>query len=527
MMFNFKNTFILSLIFSLISCSTVVKKDDVTGNSKKYQDHVQDLKNKESIDETSLAKFDNYYEENSALRKIIEVKSKQRGIKLSDPSWTDFPVTIDMNAVPLRSFFELLSKLTKINFIVGDEVKGNVTVRVKNVNWIETLDMVLREKNLISEVNKSGNVIIIHTHDVATSQSDSLQKALTAKGTASRAYSGLEAKSTAIIKLNYTKPDVLAQQMKDIIASLDGGASPGQAQGGGANSRASFVIDSRTNSIIIQATNSDMEWIKSAVIGLDRPTKQVLVEVYIVDATDNFQRELGSRVGLFNKGTTKAFENASISGTMGGATAAATNSITSATGTNMALNSLNGTVADNSITSAKGSLALLLSSTKTDIRLELQAMQDENLIKIVSNPKLFIIDNEQATITDGQEVPYFSQAQAGATPSVAFKNASLQLQVKPSIIDDGNIYLDLVINNDVPLKGSSPPPISKKELKTKLLVKDGGIAMIGGINKMNDVTDETGIPLLANVPLIGNLFKSSLNQKNKSQLYIFISPKVL
>ena len=525
MTFTLRNTFIFVLIFSLISCSAVVK-DDVNGNSKKFQDHVQDLKSKESIDETSLAKFDNYYEENSSLRKIIEVKSKQRGIKLSDPSWTDFPVTIDINAVPLRTFFELLSTLTKINFIIGDEVKGNVTVKVKNVNWTETLDMVLREKNLISEVNKSGNVIIIHTHDVATSQSDSLQKALTAKGTASKAYAGLEAKSTAIIKLNYTKPDVLAQQMKDIIASLDGGAAGGQAQGG-ANSRASFVIDARTNSIIIQATNSDMEWIKSAVIGLDRPTKQVLVEVYIVDATDNFQRELGSRVGLFNKGTTTAFENASVSGTMGGAATAATNSITSATGTNMALNSLNGTVADNSIASAKGSLALLLSSTKTDIRLELQAMQDENLIKIVSNPKLFIIDNEQATITDGQEVPYFSQAQAGATPSVAFKNASLQLQVKPSIIDDGNIYLDLVINNDVPLKGTSPPPISKKELKTKLLVKDGGIAMIGGINKTNDVTDETGIPLLANVPLLGNLFKSSLNQKNKSQLYIFISPKVL
>jgi type IV pilus assembly protein PilQ len=525
MILNLKNILIFSLIFSLVSCSALVK-DDVNGNSKKYQDHVQDLKNKESIDETSLAKFDNYYEENSALRKIIEIKSKQRGIKLSDPSWVDYPVTIDLNAVPLRSLFELLSKLTKINFIVGEEVKGDITINVKDVNWIETLDMVLREKNLISEVNKSGNVILIHSFDLATSQSDSLQKTLTAKGNAARAYAGLEAKSTAIIKLNYTKPDVLAQQMKDIIASLETANSGGQAQGI-ANSRASFVIDARTNSIIIQATNSDMEWIKSAVIGLDRPTKQVLVEVFIVDATDNFQRELGSRVGLFNKGNTSAFQNASVSGTMNGTSTAATNAISSGTGTNMALNSLNGTVADNSIAAAKGSLALLLSSSKTDIRLELQAMQDENLIKIVSNPKLFIIDNEQATITDGQEVPYFSQAQAGATPSVSFKNASLQLQVKPSIIDDGNIYLDLVINNDVPLKGSSPPPISKKELKTKLLVKDGGIAMIGGINKINDVTDESGIPLLANIPLLGSLFKSSFNQKNKSQLYIFISPKVL
>ena len=218
---------------------------------------------------------------------------------------------------------------------------------------------------------------------------------------------------------------------------------------------------------------------------------------------------------MFNNGTTTAFENASVTGTVAGVTTGATGSIASATGTPLALNSLNGTVSNNAIASAKGSLALLLSSTKTDIRVELQAMQDENLIKIVSNPKLFIIDNEQATITDGQEVPYFSQQQAGSTPIVSFKNASLQLQVKPSIIDDGNIYLDLVINNDVPLKGSSPPPISKKELKTKLLVKDGGVAMIGGINKFNDVTNESGLPLLGSIPLIGNLFKSSLNSEKR------------
>jgi type IV pilus assembly protein PilQ len=515
--FNF--ILILGILSLLLSCSPAVVKEQVTGNAKTFQNSVEELKSKESIDDKGLAKFDNYYEENKSLRKIIEIQSTRRGFKTSDPLWADFPITINMNDVPLRSFFELLNKVTKLNFVIGDEIKGNITIQVKDVNWVETLDMVLREKNLISEVNKSGNVITIHSHELASSQSDSLQKTLTSKNNASKAYAGLESKSTTIIKLNYSKPDVLAQQLKDIIASLDGGGAAGQA--GGSNSRASFVIDARTNSIIIQATGSDMEWIKSAVMGLDRPTKQVLVEVFIVDATDNFQMQLGSRVGLFNKGTTKAFETASVTGAMGGVT----NAATAAGG--VALNNVTGTVADNSIAAAKGSLALLLSSTKTDIRLELQAMQDENLIKIVSNPKLFIIDNEQATITDGQEIPYTATAVAGASPSVSFKNASLQLQVKPSIIDDGNIYLDIVVNNDTPLTGTNPPPISHKELRTKLLVKDGGIAMIGGINKINDATDENGIPLLSKIPILGNFFKSTTNQKNKSQLYIFIAPKVL
>lgn len=514
------NLILLLVIFSfLLGCTPAVVKDQVNGNAKTFQNSIEELKSKESIDENSLAKFDNYYAENKSLRKIIEIQSTRRGVKTSDPLWVDFPITINMNDVPLRSFFELLNKVTKLNFVIGDEVKGNVTLQVKDVNWAETLDMVLREKNLISEVNKSGTVIIIHSHELASSQSDSFQKTLTSKNNASKAYAGLESKSTAIIKLNYTKPDILAQQLKDIIASLDGGSAAGQA--GGSNLRASFVIDARTNSIVIQATTSDMEWIKSAVMGLDRPTKQVLVEVFIVDATDNFQMELGSRVGLFNKGTTNAFKTASVSGTIGGAT----NAATAAGG--VALNNVTGTITDNSIASAKGSLALLLSSTQTDIRVELQAMQKENLIKIVSNPKLFIIDNEQATITDGQEIPYTSVAVAGASPSVSFKNASLQLQVKPSIIDDGNIYLDIVINNDTPLIGTNPPPISHKELRTKLLVKDGGVAMIGGINKLNDATDESGIPLLGKIPVIGNFFKSTINQKNKSQLYIFISPKVI
>jgi type IV pilus assembly protein PilQ len=514
--FNF--ILILGIFSLLLSCSSAVVKEQVNGNSKTFQNTVEELKSKELIDDKGLAKFDNYYEENTSLRKIIEIQSTRRGFKTSDPLWVDFPITIDMNDVPLRSFFELLNKITKLNFVIGDEIKGNVTMQVKDVNWVETLDMVLREKNLISEVNKLGNVITIHSHELASSQSDSLQKTLTSKNNAFKAYAGLESKSTTIIKLNYSKPDILAQQLKDIIASLDGG---GAGQAGGSNSRASFVIDARTNSIIIQATGSDMEWIKSAVMGLDRPTKQVLVEVFIVDATDNFQMQLGSRVGLFNTGTTKAFETASVSGAIGGATTSA------ASVGSVALNNVTGTVANNSISAAKGSLALLLSSTKTDIRLELQAMQDENLIKIVSNPKLFIIDNEQATITDGQEIPYTTTAVAGASPSVSFKNASLQLQVKPSIIDDGNIYLDIVVNNDTPLTGTNPPPISKKELRTKLLVKDGGIAMIGGINKINDGTNESGIPLLSKIPVLGNFFKSTNNQKNKSQLYIFIAPKVL
>ena len=165
---------------------------------------------------------------------------------------------------------------------------------------------------------------------------------------------------------------------------------------------------------------------------------------------------------------------------------------------------------------------------KSDLRVELQAMQTEGLSKIISNPKLFIIYNESATITDGTEIPYQTVATAGVS-STSFKTASLQLQVKPSIISDGNVYLDLTVNKDEPgtATAGGAPPISTKQIKTKLLVRDGGVAMIGGISKTTDKAARNGVPFFADIPLVGQLFRSNDNTKNKNQLYIFIAPKVL
>lgn len=519
---NHSSITISSLLLTLlVGCTppAVVKKD-VQVNADKVREDVIDLQSRDVANDTDLNKVDTTQVE-TAIKpsNIVEIKGKERGLKFTDASWKDFPITLDLNVVPVRTFFETLHRLTKINFVVGDEVKGDITINLKEVGWVEALDIVVKNKNLISDVNESGTVVTIHSPDFVATQSDSIQKALSSRIAAVKAFSNLESKTTAIIKLNYAKPDVVAQQLKDIVATLEatGGAGGGQASGG-ANSRASFVIDSRTNSIIIQATTTDLEWIKSAILNLDKATRQVLVEVFIVEASDDFQMQLGSRVGLYNTGTNKTFNTTSVTGTLAGTPPTGAGTID--------LSTTAGSVANNPISSPLGGLALAFSSAKTDLRFELQAMQKESLIKIVSNPKLFIIDNEQATITDGTEVPYTATAQLGASPSVQFKNAALQLQVKPSVIGDGNVYLDLVVNKDTPLTGS-PPPISKKELKTKLLIKDGGVAMIGGINKSEATATEDGVPLFGKLPLIGNLFRSKGDLNKKNQLYIFLAPKVL
>ncbi len=517
---NYKKITISSLLLSLlVSCTppAVVKKD-VQVNSDAVRKDVMELQRRDPVSNLDLNKVDSSSVETSIKpSNIVEIKGKERGLKFIDAKWKDFPITLDLNAVPIRTFFETLHRLTSINFVIGEEIKGDVTINLKDVGWVESLDIVVKNKNLISDVNEAGNVVTIHSPDFVATQSDSVQKALSSRIAAVKAFSNLESKTTAIIKLNYAKPDIVAQQLKDIVATLE---ATGGAQGGAnvANSRASFVIDSRTNSIIIQATSTDMDWIKSAILNLDKATRQVLVEVFIIEASDDFQMQLGSRVGLFNTGVTQAFNTTSISGTLAGTPPSTAGTI--------GLSTSAGSVANNPIASPLGGLALAFSSGKTDLRFELQAMQKESLIKIVSNPKLFIIDNEQATITDGTEVPYTAVAQLGASPTVQFKNAALQLQVKPSVIGDGNVYLDLVVNKDTPLTGN-PPPISKKELKTKLLIKDGGVAMIGGINKSEATATEDGVPLLGKLPIIGNLFKSKGDLNKKNQLYIFLAPKVL
>ncbi|HIE90643.1 MAG TPA: type IV pilus secretin PilQ [Methylophilaceae bacterium] len=449
-----------------------------------------------------------------AKRSVIEIEGDQKGVKFRDALWQDYPISLNVNVIPIRKFFHLLEKMTEINFVIGDEVTGNLSMRVKDVNWLEVFNMVLREKGLIHDVNASGNVITVHTHEVAVEQSKAYKAALESKIDVVNSLSGLETKTTAIFKLNYTKPDVLAKQLRDVISTLEAG---GDASG--VEQRATFVIDSRTNSLIVQASPSDIEWIKTTIDNLDQPTKQVMVEVFIVEASDGFEEKLGSSISLYQGPSNRnILGEATFSGN-GGTPPTAPGGITTA--------SSGGTLASNIISGATGGIIGLFAGNTADLRLELQAMEKERLVTIVSNPKLFIIDNETATITDGTDIPYQLAAQAGSTPTTSFVTAALQLEVTPSIIPDGNVYMDIKINKDSPLTGSNPPPISKKMLTTKLLIEDGGVAMIGGIIKGTKSTADSGIPFFKDLPGIGHFFKSRENTDSKDHLYIFIAPTVL
>ena len=510
-------------IFLLNGCLTeFVEKDDINQKSDDVKEEVMSMR-----DDTSITPEDYGSEDDSektlAPREILKIPGKERGLKFDDPSWESYPITLNLNVVPIRTFFKVLADLTGHNIIVGDEVNGDITIELKNVDWYEVMELVLKEENLIHDVNATGNVITVHTHEWVENQSASFDTALTAKIKVINSLASLETKTTAIYKINYAQPETLAKQLEDVVKSLAAGSESDGA------ATASFVVDERSNSLIVQASASDMIWIKETIDSLDRPTKQVKVEVFIVEASDAFAAELGSRVGIFNSttattgvvgniGDALGASSAAVAGTLGGTAPTTAGGITTATTA--------GSVANNPIADPKGAAALLFSGNSMDLRIELQAMQTEKLLKIVSNPKLFIVDNEEAIIEDGTEVPYNTVAQAGSTPTTQFKTAALTLKVTPQIIDDGNIYLDVAVNKDTPGTGN-PPAISTKQLRTKLLIKDGGVALIGGIKTTESQNSEDGIPFLKDLPFIGNLFKSNQNKNNTSTLYIFIAPEVI
>jgi type IV pilus assembly protein PilQ len=262
-----------------------------------------------------------------------------------------------------------------------------------------------------------------------------------------------------------------------------------------------------------------MEWIKSAIANLDRPTKQVLVDVFIVEATNDFQAQIGSRLGYAQVG--------SGSNLLGRPTSLGVGGNVPSVNPLLGVENLNNVASNPIVANPLGAFGIILESNTTRLGLELQAMQEEQLIKIVSNPKLFIVDNETASIADGTEIPFVIGGSLGVAPQTQFKEALLKMEVRPTITGEGNVYMNITVNKDSPISGGSPPAISKKQLITKLIIKDGGIAMIGGINKSESSSLESGVPLFGKIPVIGNLFKSKFDKDNKNQMYIFLAPRVL
>jgi len=450
---------------------------------------------------------------------VVEVQPKRKTQVAQDdkPQYTGERLTLNFQEIETRAVLQLLADASGQNIVVSDSVTGNVTLRLQNVPWDQALDIVLRTKGL--DKRRQDNVIIVAPQEeLATREKADLA--------AKKEIQELEPLRAEYVQVNYAKAAEMAALIKTQNGSL---LSP----------RGSVAVDERTNTLLLQDTASRLNDIRRLVATLDIPVRQVLIESRIVVVNDDFERDLGARVGLT---TVNANGNGVIT-TSG--SAAATDTITSSAATNAAttgnpfpVSYPAGTNAPTRynvnlpVTNPAGSFALGILGSNYLVDLELSAAQAETRAAVVSSPRVITANQKEATIEQGVEIPYQQSASSGAT-TIQFKKAVLSLKVTPQITPDNRIILDLDVKKDsvgkdvVASGGVNVPAINTQEIATQVLVNDGQTVVLGGILQTTSSDNSTKVPFLGDVPILGNLFKTTTKIDNKDELLIFVTPKIV
>jgi type IV pilus assembly protein PilQ len=431
-------------------------------------------------------------------------------------------LTLNFQDIDVRSVLQLLADTSGQNIVVSDSVTGNLTLRLQNVPWDQALDIVLRTKGL--DKRRQDNVIIIGpTEELASREKAELA--------AHKEVQELAPVRTEFMQVNYAKVSDLAK----LIRPTGGGA------GGGKNSllspRGSLSVDERTNTLLVQDTAENLADIRRLVQTLDVPVKQVLIEARIVIVSDTFERDLGARFGVTSAQKSGNNGLLSITGNGTGADTMTQSAITNLQKTGVVSPVATPTL-DNRYqvnlpaANTNGSIGISLLGGSYIVDLELSAAQNEGKSETISSPRVITANQKQATIMQGVEIPYQESASSGAT-TTQFKNAVLSLKVTPLITPDNRVILDLDVSDDsvgqqvTSATGGTVPSIDTREIITQVLVNDGQTVVLGGILDTTKSKSANKVPFLADIPVLGNLFKSTVNINNKTELLIFITPKIL
>ncbi len=430
------------------------------------------------------------------------------------------PVTFNFQDVPVRTVLQLIAEESNLNIVASDTVQGNVTLRLVNVPWDQALDIVLQAKGL--DKRRSGNVVwIAPQSEIAKYEQDKEDARIAIENRAEMV--------TEYVPISYANAEDLAKLLTDEAKTSNGGGGAGTSGSsrGFLSPRGSISFDRRTNTLLVIDIPQRVASIKDMVRLLDKPVDQVVIEARIVIANESFARELGAKFGL--RGTA---QNTSFGGTISNPTpGVVTGGTTGQTPT--PINGLNFSLP--STLPGAGSLALSLLNGGYALDMELSALQTEGRGEVLSNPRIVTSNQKEAVIRQGQEVPYLTitgGAGASQIPQVQFKEALLELKVTPTITNDGRVFLNMNVKKDE-VSGFTDtgfgrvPNIDKREVNTAVLMEDGQTVVIGGVYEFKDQRDLSKVPFLADIPIIGNLFKKRGSTKSKAELLIFVTPKVL
>ena len=396
--------------------------------------------------------------------------------------------------------------------LVGDEVAGAISAELVDVPWDKALQALLDMKNYASDVDIESNLIRIHSPENLTQQETYKSSRASALKKKVELEDSVEPIFSEIFRLYYISPAQAKATLDELFTAQSGGES-------GSYSPIQITEEITTRSIIVRGKEKDLDVVDKVIREIDVRTKQVLIEAFIVEANSDFERALGTRLGGYYLRRGKNF-----GGITGGDGSTAGSSISDTTA---ALQSTTDQLTDFAATGATSGIGILKKTGSAVLKAEITALETMGMGKTISNPKIFTLDNQLATVTQGEEIPY--QTTSDGTTSTSFKEAALKLEVTPSIIGDGNVLLTIQVNNDTPNRsaGGDEPPINKMEIVTKLLVADGDIVVIGGIKKNVVANSKDQTPGIGNVPVIGNLFKGKTSSDNLDELLVFIAPRIL
>lgn len=414
-------------------------------------------------------------------------------------------LSLNFQNIEIRSLLQVIADFTNFNIVASDTVTGAVTLRLKDVPWDQALDIILLAKGL--GMRKTGNVLLIAPKDELASK-DKLD--LESKN----AIQSLEPLRTQDFKLNYAKA-------AEIAAAVGGSGTAGSTRI--LSPRGSVIFEARTNQLFVTDVPSRLEQVQALIAKIDIPVRQVLIEARIVEAADSFGKSLGVRLG----GRPFTINGASPTpGGSGGIQFGSTyNGATGGTNAGDFIN-LPG-VGQNGFQAATFAVSLFSSGATRLLNLEISAAESDGRGKIVSSPRIVTADQVKALIEQGTELPYQQATSSGAT-AIAFRKANLKLEVTPQITPEGNIILNVTVNKDsVGRSTANGFAIDTKHIQTQVLVENGGTVVIGGIYEQSDREDETKVPLLGDIPIFGSLFKQKTRTANKSELLVFITPKML
>lgn len=450
---------------------------------------------------------------------VVEVRQqKQDPTKLTQgPGYSGEKLSLNFQNIEVRSLLQVIADFTNFNIVTSDSVSGAVTLRLKDVPWDQALDIILQAKGL--GMRRSGNVLWIAPKDeIAAKEKLELE--------AAAAIQTLEPLRTQAFQLNYTKAADIAVQLTGTGASRI------------LSARGSAIAEPRTNQLFVTDVPARLEAVQQLIGRLDIAVPQVLIEARIVEASDSFGKSLGARLGFVDLRTSNPFGGTpgySVGRNRGAFTGTYDAVTRQAVGSRMdeTLDTGNTSFFNLPSSGAGGfpaanfAVAIFNSAADRFLSLELSALEADGKGKLVSSPRIVTADKTKALIEQGTEFPYQQATSSGAT-SVAFRRATLKLEVTPQITPEGNIILDLDIAKDS--RGETTAAgiaINTKHIKTQVLVENGGTVVIGGIFELTEAESEARVPLLGDIPVAGNLFKNRTRNTSKQEMLVFITPKMV